>query len=278
MECLTLEEANARIATLTAEVETLKSINTGSVVLYGKRYDRNEADLDLAGSDIKSVRELVGFSDILYLDLRGCHQLTSLEGLAEIAPYLQSLNLDGCKHLASLKGVSKLKYLSALTLGRTRVTSLEGLTDLPTLNFLKISSTEISDLSPLLALGIPPDCRFTLDIEKCFSINLAGIAGMRVTFLCAAGNFSTLGDLTSIKGLVGLEELRLSGVPCLTSLEFFRDMRALRVLIVKDCCIESLQGLDLLSDLERVDVELRSRGVLTHVVTVSKARDGRVDR
>ena len=91
--------------------------------------------LDLSGVGLRSLEfrlSQLAFPRLDGLTLHKCEQLTGLVGIAQLAPGLTKLDLSGCTELASLEGIGGLTSLRALSVtGCVAVTQWQALSTCP---------------------------------------------------------------------------------------------------------------------------------------------------
>ncbi|CAL1273947.1 unnamed protein product [Larinioides sclopetarius] len=193
--------------------------------------------LDLSGAGIKKLekRDGVGFKQLI-LDN---NELTKLENL-ECFPDLEKVSASG-NVIIRIYGVSKCHHITHLNLPNNNIVCIEGLKELPNLTFLNLSVNNIKVIqnlqfsNNLVHLDLSRNNISAIsDISNLTKLKVLHLNGNKIATLNRASTYfpncictlsladNCLADLNEVSHLVKLhclEQLTISGNPCLSTEE-----------------------------------------------------------
>ena len=234
----------------------LKKAEVPSITIQGEEYSTDLRELNLAdmagltNEDIEPLQYMINLVQLVLPMYSDVTDLTPVSGLTELRSLMCSYGANsgmggfpaaGVTDFSPLAGMTDLVYLSVWVGEDADFSGLFGLTNLKTLRLYGNFTTK--DLTPI-----------------------AGLTELEALYL--QGNI-TAEDLNALSGLTRLQNLELSGAAsssqrtlALQDLRFLSDMTRLQNLNISLLRLESLEGLEPLTD-------LRSLSLSVDVCTVS---------
>lgn len=185
-------------------------------------------------------------------DLAALTKLTWLTGLSILSD-----------DVTDLSRVAQLKQLRQLTVGSRKVTSIAALADLPALENLNLGASHVADLSPLRGAHKLWQLVGNEDIKDLTPI--AGMTQLRSLWL----QQSKLTDWAPLATLTGLETLHAEASTI--DVKTLRNLKHLGFLYLYDCGVTDLGFLSGLTELKELD--LSGNSALSDISAVAKLKN-----
>jgi internalin A len=201
----------------------------------------------------------------------GCKDVSDLAPLADLKG-LKELTADGAENVADLTPLAGLTEMEKLVLSKTAIDSIAALKGMTKLQKLDVHSTKVADLSPLapltklqyLVISNVPAKDYTA-LQQLTQLKDLGMSHSALTSTYLLGgmkdmkrlnlsNSTDLKDISSLKSMSGLEQLRIDDCP-IPNLAPVPAMLDLQVLSAAGTKITSIQQLSNLTELRSVDLQ-----------------------